>query len=84
MTLLALDMIEDTLNEVAAVPQIVHFRHHEDISVIHRIDMILRMNIVGDLAGTVDGVLVVTTKENILKQIPLLLDVPISRYLPHG
>jgi len=58
-------MIEDTLNEVAAVLQIVHFRHHEDISVFHRI---LRMNIVGDVTGTVDSVLVVTTKENILKQ----------------
>jgi len=39
------------------------------------------MNIVGDLAGTVDGVLVVTTKENIK---PISLDVPISRYLPHA
>lgn len=67
MTPLALDMIEDTLNEVAAVSQVVHFRDHEDISVFW-VCRVLRMNVVGDFAGTVDGVLVVTTKENILKQ----------------
>lgn len=66
MTLLALDVIEDTLNEVAAVHQVMHLRDHEDGT--FRIHHVLRMNIVGDLAGTVDSILVVTTKENILKQ----------------
>lgn len=67
MTLLALKMIENTLNEVAAVHQIVHLCDHEAVDVL-RIHRVLRVNIVDDLAGTVDGVLVVTTKENILKQ----------------
>lgn len=67
VALLALEMIEDTLNEVAAVHQIVHLCDHKDVGVL-RIHRVLRVNIVGDLAGTVDGVLVVTTKENILKQ----------------
>lgn len=66
MTHLTLVVIEDTLNEVTAVLHIVHFHDHEDVGVF-RIRRDLRVNIIGDLTGTVDGVLVVTTKENILK-----------------
>lgn len=78
MTFLTFDNIEDTLNKVAAVLQIVHFRNHKDVTGL-RMFPILRMDIVGDVADTVNGFLVVTTKENIRH---LMLDVPISRYPP--
>lgn len=78
MTFLTLGMVEDTLDEVAAVLEVVHFRDHKDVGgFLVRRDF--RMDVIGDLAGAVDGVLVVTTKENIRN---VSLDVPISRYLP--
>lgn len=77
MTLLAFNMIEDTLNEVTAVHQIVRFMDYEDIVV----RWVFRTNVVGDLAGAVNSFLVVTTKENIRR---VTLGVPISRYLPHA
>lgn len=67
VTLFALEVIEDTLNEMATVSQIVHFCHHEGVGVLW-IRRDFRVNIIGDSTDTVDGVLVVTTKENILKQ----------------
>lgn len=79
VTFLAFDVIENALNKVAAVPQVVLFCDHKIGG--FRIHRVRRVNVVGDLAGTVDGVLVVTTKENIR---PVSLDVPISRYLPHA
>jgi len=64
VTLFAFKVIKDTLNEMAAVFQIVYFRDYKDV--VLWIRRSFRVNIIGDLTSTVDGVLVVTTKENIL------------------
>jgi len=64
VTLFAFKVIKDTLNEMAAVFQIVYFRDYKDV--VFWICRSFRVNIIGDLTSTVDGVLVVTTKENIL------------------
>lgn len=79
VTFFAFDVIKDTLNKVAAVFKIMQFRDHKVGS--FRIYRVRRVNIVSDLTGTVNSILVVTTKENIK---PVSLDVPISRYLPHA
>jgi len=55
--------IEDTLGKVAAVLQLMKLRDQEDVGHF-RLRRVLRVNVIGDLAVTVDGVLVVTTKEN--------------------
>lgn len=68
MTFLALGMIEDTLNKVAAVPQLMGLGDDEDIGLL-RVRRTLRVDVVGDVAVTVDRVLVVTTKENNINNI---------------
>lgn len=77
MTFLAFGVVEDTLDEVAAIHEVMQLRDHEVGG--FRMHRDFRLNIVGDVAGAVDSVLVVTTKENIRN---VSLDVPISRYLP--
>jgi len=63
VTFFTLDAIKDTLSKMAAVLQLMKLRDHEDIGHF-RLRQVLRLNVIGDLAVTVDGILVVTTKEN--------------------
>lgn len=58
-------MIENFLNEFRTIRWLVKLRDDEHVIGFMMILLIFRMDIVGNLTVTVNGVLVVTTKENI-------------------
>lgn len=63
MTFLRLGMAMLMMNEMRAVLRLVHLRDYEDI--FRCILFVFRVHVVGYLTAAMDGVLVVTTKENI-------------------
>lgn len=63
MTFLGLNVVERVVREVGTVLRFVELCDHQVIA--DRGNLVLQLHVVGDLTGAVNGMLVVTTKENI-------------------